>query len=113
MRTATTWRKGKSGNPGGRPKALHDVQALARSHTRAAVEMLAGIMDAAAAPAAARVSAANALLDRGRGRPVQAITQTMALPAVRAEDLSDDELAAIAASGGLVIGQPKDDTGVH
>jgi hypothetical protein len=43
---------------------------------------------------------------------MQAITPTMALPSERAEDLTDDELAAIIAGGdGLVIG--KDDPGVH
>lgn len=64
---------GQSGNPGGRPKALREVMELARAKTEAAVEALAGIMSDEAAPAAARVSAATALLDRGWGRPVQGL----------------------------------------
>ena len=68
------FQKGKSGNPGGRPKVLGDVQALARQYTPDAVETLASIMlDRDAAPAA-RVAAANAILDRGYGKAPQHIT---------------------------------------
>ena len=42
---STTWQKGcASPNPGGRPKALHDLQELARQHTEAAIDTLAKIM---------------------------------------------------------------------
>lgn len=40
-------------------------KALARRHTRAAIKVLVGIMNQADVPATARVSAAQALLDRG------------------------------------------------
>lgn len=63
---------GVSGNPGGRPKG--ELRELARKHTRDAVATLLKIMRSTRAPAAARVSAAVALLDRGYGRPPQAIT---------------------------------------
>ena len=33
--------KGKSGNPGGRPKLVGEVQALAREYTKQAIETLA------------------------------------------------------------------------
>jgi hypothetical protein len=65
--------KGISGNPGGRPKELAEVQAAARSHTVAAITTLSEICADESAPPAARVAAANALLDRGWGRPLQAI----------------------------------------
>jgi hypothetical protein len=55
------------------------------------------------APAAARVAAANALLDRGYGKPTQPISQTLAK--VDPSSISDDELAAIVMNGGLVNAQ--------
>src|SRR5437879_391957 len=49
-------------------KALTSVRSLARSHTRTAISVLAKIMRSEDATPAARVSAANALLDGGWGR---------------------------------------------
>jgi Family of unknown function (DUF5681) len=66
--------KGQSGNPGGRPKELSDVVQLARGYTGPAVQTLAKIMGQSKASATARVTAAIALLDRGWGKPSQAIT---------------------------------------
>jgi len=68
------FQKGQSGNPGGRPKVVGEVQELARQHTSGAVETLVSIMGNPKAAPAARVSAANALLDRGYGKPPQHIT---------------------------------------
>jgi hypothetical protein len=67
------FQKGVSGNPGGRPKALLAVIETARQHTAAAIETLAAICEDAAAPPAARIAAANALLDRGWGKPAQPV----------------------------------------
>jgi Family of unknown function (DUF5681) len=61
--------KGVSGNPGGRPKELGDVQELARQKSSEAIETLSNIVRNEKAPPAARVAAANALLDRGFGKP--------------------------------------------
>jgi hypothetical protein len=55
------------------PKTLTDIRSLARSHTRSAILALAGVMRSKDATHAARVSAANALLDRGWGKPPQAL----------------------------------------
>jgi hypothetical protein len=63
--------KGKSGNPGGRPKAVVYVQTLARAHTEQALLTLVAIMSDEKTNPAARVAAANAILDRGYGKPVQ------------------------------------------
>lgn len=65
------WTKGKSGNPGGRSKALVEVKALAQQHTESAVQALADIVLDTDAPPAARVAAASVILDRGWGKPTQ------------------------------------------
>jgi hypothetical protein len=54
-------------------KASIDIRSLARAHTETALNTLAGIMRQEDSPPAARVSAAQALLDRGWGKPAQAI----------------------------------------
>jgi hypothetical protein len=54
-------------------KALTEIRSLARSHTRTALNALVGVMRSKDATAAARVSAANAILDRGWGKATQAI----------------------------------------
>jgi len=55
-------------------KTPTDIRSLARSHTEAAINCLVGIMNQPEAPQAARVSAANSLLDRGWGKPAQPVT---------------------------------------
>ncbi len=52
-------------------KSLTEIRSLARSHTRTAVNVLVGVMRSKDATAAARVSAANAILDRGWGKAAQ------------------------------------------
>jgi len=54
-------------------KTLTEISSLARSHTRTALNVLVGVMRNKDATAAARVSAANAILDRGWGKATQAI----------------------------------------
>ena len=54
------------------PKPLTEIRSLARSHTRTAINVLVGIMRSKDATAPARVSAANAILDRGWGKAPQA-----------------------------------------
>jgi hypothetical protein len=60
---------------------LGDVQALARKHTKEAINTLAAIMADEKAPPAARVAAASAILDRGYGKPAlhQHLTGTLDL----------------------------------
>jgi hypothetical protein len=55
------------------PKSLTEIRSLARSHTRTAINVLVGIMRSKDATAAARVSAANAILDRGWGKATQTL----------------------------------------
>ena len=54
-------------------KATLEIRSLARAHTKTALRVLAGIMKEPEAPAAARVTAAQVLLDRGWGKPTQLI----------------------------------------
>ena len=53
-------------------KAVTEIRSLARSHTRIALKVLVGVMRSEDATPAARVSAANAILDRGWGKAPQA-----------------------------------------
>jgi len=55
-------------------KPAMNIKSLARAHTDRAIETLKGIMNQPKAPAAARVSAAQALLDRGWGKAAQPLT---------------------------------------
>jgi hypothetical protein len=64
------WAPGRSGNPGGRPGGVAEVRELARTHTAEAIGcLLKEMRDGDTSHA--RIAAANALLDRGWGRPTQ------------------------------------------
>jgi hypothetical protein len=89
------FRPGISGNPGGRPKEVGHVRELAREHTEEAIRTLAAIMQDGKEPAAARVRAAECLLDRGWGRAE--MTANVKLPK-DVRDLSREELLAIIGS---------------
>ena len=54
-------------------RAITEIRSLARSHTRTALNVLVGVMRSKDATATAKVSAANAILDRGWGKAAQAI----------------------------------------
>ena len=62
------WAPGRSGNAGGRPKTIGEVQDLARAHTALAIATLAHIAEHGRTEMA-RIAAANSLLDRGWGKP--------------------------------------------
>jgi hypothetical protein len=64
---------GQSGNPNGRRKADVGLRDLAREHTTTALETLVAIMTNPKATCTSRVAAANALLDRGYGRPESSV----------------------------------------
>lgn len=72
-----TFRPGQSGNPRGRPKVTladgRSLSDLAKEHTETALTALISVLKDKRASASARVQAATALLDRGWGRPHQAV----------------------------------------
>lgn len=67
------FQKGQSGNPTGLPKGFGELREAARKLTPLALATLERIASDVAAPEAAQVSAAQALLDRGWGKPTQPI----------------------------------------
>lgn len=66
--------KGKSGNPAGRPKADLEVRDAARLYGAAAITKLVELMEGDDKRIA--LSAAQALLDRGFGKPAQSVELT-------------------------------------
>lgn len=64
--------------PGGQvqqmSKSLTEIRSAARGHTATALNVLAKIMTNETSPEAARIAAANSLLDRGWGKPTQPVS---------------------------------------
>jgi Family of unknown function (DUF5681) len=105
-RRKTSFQPGKSANPKGRPKkqaneqakkAIADVKAAAKECTADAIKTLKSVMNDNTKPAAARVGAAIAILDRGWGKPMQPVEASVSI----FDQMTDDEqktlLAALAA----------------
>ncbi len=63
---------GVSGNPSGRPKEAAEVKTLARAHSQEAVTRLVDLMRSSADERTI-IAACNSILDRGLGKPAQAI----------------------------------------
>jgi hypothetical protein len=81
---------GVSGNPGGRPKTLGTLRALARAHAAEAIAELARLAVHARSESA-RIAAIREILDRAYGKPTQFLaTDNDILPA----DLSAAEIRA-------------------
>lgn len=92
MSTNGRFQKGRSGNPGGRPKAEVSLITLAREHTEEAIKTLVQVMRSAKSETA-RALAADKLIDRGWGKALQ--ETNLNVRRVTADQLSDDELTAI------------------
>lgn len=94
--TGRGFKPGQSGNPGGRPAAIKEVRDLAREQTDGAIRALVHVMEAGKSESA-RVAAAQALLDRGWGRPTQALEHSGpgGSPLIDLGKLTDRELEAL------------------
>ena len=68
------FKKGQSGNPGGRPKEVAEVRELAKNYGSVAIERLVALM--ASENERTAVAACEAILNRGYGRPAQSLTVT-------------------------------------
>jgi Family of unknown function (DUF5681) len=115
---STSFKSGVSGNPGGRPKKPQTIEArkmvvevktAARELTQEAIDTLASVMKDLKAPPAARISAAVALLDRGHGRPAQAVNVSGAIASFDFTRLSDEELEEYKRLLELVLISDQDD----
>jgi hypothetical protein len=94
--------KGKSGNPGGRPKVLGELQELARHHAPEVINELVRLALKAKSETA-RIAAGRELLDRGFGRPRQSVEVShpeknivrMLLDDIDARNRENDRLNAV------------------
>jgi hypothetical protein len=92
---ARPWVKGgPSPNPGGRPRVVHEVRELARAHTARAIERLADMLDDEDGRVV--VAAASTLLDRGWGKPEQAVVAEVSVAAVDVDALRATLAARVA-----------------
>lgn len=82
------WQPGQSGNPSGRPKVIARLRDLARAYTEEAILTLAECLKDP--DGRIRVAAANALLDRGWGKPVQPTEEQPETE--KLSEMSDEEL---------------------
>jgi hypothetical protein len=105
-RRSTSFKPGKPGGPGRlkkkaeekataiAKKAIADVKAAAKDCTEDAIKTLKSVMKDESKPAAARVGAAIAILDRGWGKPMQAVEANVSL----FDQMTDDEQSAMLAA---------------
>ena len=82
------------------PRLFRSADNLAREHTERAIETIAHIMDDWTAEDRDRIAAANALLDRAHGKPVNAVIQVpmnrqiaQQLAAMSDQELEDQMMA--------------------
>lgn len=78
-------------------RTYRPADSLAREHTEQAINTIAEILGDTFAENKDRLSAAKEILDRGHGKPMQAIIQVPAskAAAARLAAMNDDELMAI------------------
>jgi Family of unknown function (DUF5681) len=83
------FKKGQSGNPGGRPKQAHELMAIARGLSEEGLLKLAELMRSKDAAPSIVIAAIDRLLDRGMGKPVQPTAAELAPPQLEAPRTGD------------------------
>lgn len=75
-------------------RLFRDASSIAREHTERAIETIAHVMDDWTAEDRDRIAAANALLDRAHGKPVNAVIQVPMNRQIAQQlaSMSDEEL---------------------
>lgn len=89
--------KGQSGNPGGRTAKDVELRRLARTHARRALAVQLRLLKSA--DERVRMAASEAILNRGYGKADQSVHMTGQLEHRHTNEMSRDELLAIAAGG--------------
>lgn len=95
----TRFKPGQSGNPAGRPKVVREIREMAREKAETAFAKVVKLLSSRDERVV--MTAAQEILNRAYGKPTQYLDVTERREAV---DLSDAELACIAAGGSFVSG---------
>jgi hypothetical protein len=83
-----------AGRPAGSPnRAGRELREAASKHTDEALAVLVALMNDVEQPGSVRVSAAQAVLDRGHGKPMQAVETRIEKADVK--DMTDEEFLAV------------------
>ncbi len=90
--------KGKSGNPGGRPKDLQGIKALCQTQAPKVIEAVVKILENPESKDSDILKAGDMILDRAYGKPLQEVkgvqfnqyTQVWTKATKRAENITDD-----------------------
>lgn len=113
-----TWAPGKSGNPGGRPKAEREVIDLAREASPRAIGRLIELVDSA--DERVSIAAANSVLERAFGKPTQPLSGDVDNPLIPATPsvevlakLTAEQRAELRAIVGSIAGEPEGDGTRH
>src|ERR1700722_6965287 len=93
--------KGTSGNPGGRPRSLASVMYEARRYTHESLKTLVKLMRTAESESV-KLNAAEALLSRAWGRPIQALQVDGRFLTKKLTDLTADEIVALEERVGMI-----------
>lgn len=86
------WSKGKSGNPGGRPKGAVEIKSLCQENSPEAMKRIFQLMKSKDERVA--LAAAQTVLDRGYGKPTQHVEANVSFM----DKLTEDEQCAVLAA---------------